>query len=160
VVYLRPTAFFDGLFLIQAAKGIRDDNVIRLPFAGGKTSLIAAADVGAAAAAILADPQPHIGQTYELTGPESLTMAEMAQEFSTVLGRTIRYVDVPPQMWEAKLQELQQPAHLVAHLVVMAELHRDNRYDRMTDTFQQLVGRAPISAADFARRHAAVFTPA
>jgi uncharacterized protein YbjT (DUF2867 family) len=159
VVYLRPTVFFDGMFLVQAAKGIRDDNAIRLPFADGKTSPIAAADVGAAAAAVLANPGPHIGKVYELTGPQSLTMAELAQEFSGALGRTIQYVNVPPQIWEAKLRELQQPAHLVAHLITMAQLHRDNRYDRMTDSFQQLVGRAPISAAEFARRHAAAFTP-
>jgi hypothetical protein len=38
-------------------------------------------------------------------------------------------------------------------------LNRDNRYDRMNNSFQQLVGRAPISAADFVRRHAAAFTP-
>jgi len=44
-------------------------------------------------------------------------------------------------------------------LVTMGQLHRDNRYDRMTDTFQQLVGRAPISAAEFARRHADAFQP-
>jgi uncharacterized protein YbjT (DUF2867 family) len=48
VVYLRPTVFFDGMFLLQGAKGIRDDNAIRLPFADGKTSLIAGTDVGAA----------------------------------------------------------------------------------------------------------------
>jgi uncharacterized protein YbjT (DUF2867 family) len=160
VVYLRPTAFFDGLFLLQAAKGIRDGNAIRLPFADGKTSLIAAADVGAAAAAVLANPEPHFGKVYELTGPQSLTMTKIAQEFSGALGRTIHYVNVPPQIWEAKLQEAQQPAHLIAHLVTMAQLHRENRYDRMTETFQQLVGRAPISAAEFARRHAAAFTPA
>jgi uncharacterized protein YbjT (DUF2867 family) len=159
VVYLRPTVFFDGMFLVQAAKGIRDDNAIRLPFADGKTSPIAAADVAAAAAAVLANPEPHIGKVYEMTGSQSLTMAELAQEFSSALGRKIQYVNVPPQIWEAKLRELQQPAHLVAHLVVMAQLHRDNRYDRMTDSFQQLVGRAPISAAEFARRHAAAFTP-
>jgi hypothetical protein len=46
-----------------------------------------------------------------------------------------------------------------AESITMAQLHRDNRYDRMTDCFQQLVGRAPISAAEFARRHAAAFTP-
>ncbi|MGF6756640.1 NAD(P)H-binding protein [Paraburkholderia sp. GAS334] len=160
VVYLRPTAFFDGMFLLQAAKSIRDDNAIRLPFADGKTSPIAAADVGAVAAAVLANPEPHIGKVYELTGPQSLTMAELAQEFSGALGRTIQYVNVPPQIWEAKLQEVQQPAHLTAHLVVMAQLHRENRYDRMTDSFEQLVGRAPISAAEFARRHAPAFTPA
>jgi uncharacterized protein YbjT (DUF2867 family) len=163
VVYLRPTAFFDGMFLMQAAKSIRDENAIRLPFADGKTSPIAAADVGAAAAAVLANPEPHLGKVYDLTGPQSLTMAELAQEFSGALGRTIHYVNVPPPIWEAKLKEAQLPAHLtahlVAHLITMAQLHRDNRYDRMTDTFQQLVGRAPMSAAEFARRHAAAFTP-
>jgi uncharacterized protein YbjT (DUF2867 family) len=159
VVYLRPTAFFDGMFLLQAAKGIRDDDAIRLPFANGETSLIAGADVGTAAAAVLANPEPHIGKVYDLTGPQSLTMAQFAQEFSGALGRTIQYVNVPPQIWAAKLQEAQLPAHLIAHLITMAQLHRDNRYDRMTDSFQQLVGRAPISAAEFARRHAAAFTP-
>jgi uncharacterized protein YbjT (DUF2867 family) len=158
VVYLRPTVFFDGMFLVQGAKGIRDDNAIRLPFAEGKTSPIAGDDVGAAAAAMLANPEPHIGKVYELTGPQSLTMAQFAQEFSGALGRTIQYVDVPPQIWEAKLQEARMPTHLIAHLMTMAQLHRDNRYDRMTDTFRQLVGRAPISAAEFARRHAAAFT--
>ena len=87
-------------------------------------------------------------------------MAELAQEFSGALGRTIQYVNVPPQIWEAKLQEAQLPAYLIAHLITMAQLHRDNRYDRMTDSFQQLVGRAPISAAEFVRRHAAAFMPA
>jgi len=158
VVYLRPTAFFE-IFLIQAAKGIREDNAIRLPFGDGKTALIAGADVGAAAAAVLANPAPHIGKLYDLTGLHSLTMAHYAQEFSGVLGRTIQYVNVPPQIWEAKLREARLPEHLIAHLITMGQLNRDNRYDRMTDSFQQLVGRAPISAAEFVRRHAAAFTP-
>jgi uncharacterized protein YbjT (DUF2867 family) len=160
VVYLRPTAFFDGMFLVQGAKGIRENGAIMLPFADGKTSPIAGADVGAAAAEVLANPAPHIGKVYELTGPASLTLSEIAHEFSIALGRAIRYINVPPAVWEAKLHEAQLPAHLTAHLVTMAELHRDNRYDRMTDTFQQLVGRPPVSATDFARLHASAFTPA
>jgi len=48
---------------------------------------------------------------------------------------------------------------VIAHLITMAQVNRDNRYDRMTDAFQQLVGRAPISAAEFARRHAGTFSP-
>jgi uncharacterized protein YbjT (DUF2867 family) len=159
VVYLRPTAFFDGMLLVQGAKAIREDNAIRLPFAEGKTALIAGADVGNAAAAVLANPAPHIGKVYDLTGVQSLTMAQYAQEFSSVLGRTIRYVNVPPQIWETRLREARLPDHLIAHLITMGALHREGRYDRMTDSFQQLVGRAPISAAEFARRHAAAFTP-
>jgi len=159
MVYLRPTAFFDGMFLIQAAKGIREDDAIRLPFADGKTSLIAGTDVGAAAAVVLANPAPHIGKVYDLTGLQSLTMAQYAQEFSAVLGRTIQYVNVPPEIWEATLREARMPEHLIAHMITMGQLNRDNRYDRMTDSFGQLVGRAPISAADFVRHHASTFTP-
>jgi uncharacterized protein YbjT (DUF2867 family) len=159
MVYLRPTAFFDGMFLVEATQGIRDDNVIRLPFADGKTALIAGEDVGAAAAVVLANPEPHIGKVYDLTGLQSLTMTQYAEEFSRALGRTIRYVNVPPQIWEAKLKEAHLPPHLVAHLVTMGQLQRDNRYDRMTDSFQKLVGRPPISTAEFVRRNAAAFTP-
>ena len=159
VINLRPTAFFDGMFLVQGAKAIREDNVIRLPFGDGKTALIAGNDVGAAAAVVLDNPAPHIGRVYDLTGLRSLTMAEYAVVFSDVLGRTIQYINVPPQIWEAKLREARLPEHLVAHLVTMGELNRENRYDRMTDSFRQLVGRAPISAAEFVRRHAATFTP-
>jgi hypothetical protein len=79
-------------------------------------------------------------------------MTEFAQELSGALGRTIQYVDVPPQIWEATLQEAQLPADLTAHLLTIAQLYRDHRYERMTDAFQQVVGRAPISPAEFARR--------
>ncbi len=142
VVYLRPTAFFDGMFLLQGAKGIRDDGVIRLPFADGKTSLIAGADAGAAAAAVLANPEPHIGKVYDLTGPQSLTMAQIAQEFSGALGRPIQYVNVPPQVWETKLREsdvrrfpppnsraaTRQCSHLADRRLQICRLHeRDER---------------------------------
>jgi uncharacterized protein YbjT (DUF2867 family) len=147
VVYLRPTAFFDGMFLVQGAKGIRDDDVIRLPFADGKTALIAGADVGIAAAAVLANPESHIGKVYELTGAHSMTMAEYAQEFSRALSRTIQYLDVAAHIWEAKLHEAHLPAHLIAHLITMGQLHRDNRYDR--DRHLPTAGR---TSADLRRR--------
>ncbi len=159
VVYLRPTAFYDGMFLVQGARGIRDDNAIRLPFADGKTSPIAGSDVGAAAAAVLADPAPYIGQVLELTGPASLNMHEIAAVFSRELGRTIEYIDVPPAVWEAKLKEMQLPPHLLAHLATMGALHRANRYDRMTDTFARVVGRPPVDLSTFIRRNIGAFKP-
>jgi uncharacterized protein YbjT (DUF2867 family) len=159
VVYLRPTAFFDGLFLVLAAKGIREEDAIKLPFGDGKTSPIAGTDVGAAAAVVLADPTPHIGKIYELTGPASLSVTDIAREFSAGLGRAIRYVNAPSQVWEDKLREANIPPHLLNHLATMGELHRQNRYDRLTTTFQELVGRAPISAEQYARVHINDFTP-
>jgi uncharacterized protein YbjT (DUF2867 family) len=115
---LRPTVFFDGTFLVQGAKGIRDGNAIRMPFAEARPHRSPPPTWGLPPQLCWQNPEPHIGKVYELTGPESLTMAELAEEFSGALGRTIQYVNVPPQIWEAKLRELQLPAHLVAHLDV------------------------------------------
>ena len=42
-------------------------------------------------AALLANPQPHIGKIYHLTGPQSENMHFYAQEYSKALGRTIPF---------------------------------------------------------------------
>ncbi len=48
--------------------------------------------------------------------------------------------------------------HLVNHLAVMAELHAQARYDRMTDDLFKLTGKMPTSVHDFVRLHATEFT--
>src|SRR5712672_3473464 len=37
----------------------------------------------------------HEGKTYPLTGPQALTMTEVAEKLSTATGKTIRYINVP-----------------------------------------------------------------
>ena len=43
------------------------------------------------AAAVLRDPAPHRGRTYDLTGPEALTLAEVAATITEVTGQSVRY---------------------------------------------------------------------
>jgi uncharacterized protein YbjT (DUF2867 family) len=158
VVHLRPTAFLDNpLFTTLAAASIRDRGTLELPFGSGCTSPITVADVARVAATILRDPAPHVGRVYELTGPRSQDMPAMAAEFSRALGRTVTYVDVPPQRWEADvLARSGLPPHTRQHIATMARLHRDNRYDRRTDTVERLTGEPPATVEAFvaARRDA------
>ena len=65
--------------------------VIRGPAGDGRVAAVARADVSDVAAAILRDPTPHAGVTYELTGPEALALDEVAARAGAVLGRTLRY---------------------------------------------------------------------
>jgi uncharacterized protein YbjT (DUF2867 family) len=60
---------------------------------------IASIDVGdiAEVAAIALTTHGHEGKIYPLTGPEALTMAEVAEKLSTATGTTIRYVNVAPE---------------------------------------------------------------
>ncbi|MCX4438007.1 NmrA family NAD(P)-binding protein [Streptomyces mirabilis] len=141
VVHIRPTAFLDTpLFTSLAARSIRENGTLALPFGTGRTSPVAVEDVARVVATVLRDPAPHVGQVYELTGPRSVDMKELAGEFSRALGRPVTYVDVPPERWEAELPKLGMPPHLEQHVAVMGRLHRENRYDRTADGVERVTG--------------------
>src|SRR5262249_23054853 len=83
---VRTTMFLEGLFQL-AAQTVRDRGRIEVPFGRGKTSPVAATDAARVVAAVLADPGPHLGRIYELTGPRSQDMHGVAREFSDALNR-------------------------------------------------------------------------
>src|SRR5215831_19428002 len=157
VVTIRPTVFLDGFFLALVRPAVRDRSRIELPFGRGKTSPVAAADVARVVAAVLADPGPHLGQIYELTGPRSQDMDGVAQEYAEVLHREIMYTDIPPEAWEQGLHKAGLPEHLIHHLVTMAALHRAGRYDRLADGVERVTGRPAMRVRDFVALHAEAF---
>jgi uncharacterized protein YbjT (DUF2867 family) len=159
VVHVRPTVFLEGLFLIFTSESVMKFNQIRLPFGDGKTSPIAAEDVARVVAALLANPQSHIGKIYHLTGPQSENMHFYAQEYSKALGRTITFQDIPVESWRDGLLESRLPVHVVNHFATMADLHRAGSYDRMSSDVFTLTGRVPVSVREFVRKNAARFTP-
>ena len=157
VVTIRPTVFLEGFFLVLTSPSVRERSRIELPFGRGKTSPVAAGDVARAVAAVLANPGPHLGRIYELTGPRSQDLHGVAREYSDVLNREITYLDIAPADWERELEKAGLPEHLAKHLVTMAELHRAGRYDRMADGVERLSSRPPMSVRDFVALHAAEF---
>jgi len=159
VITVRPTVFLEGFFLRFVAAGVRRSDELVLPMGAGKTSPISATDVARVVAALLTNPNPHIGQVYNLTGPESANLEHYAGEFSKALGRSIRYKDVPVDAWGKKLLEAGLPAHLVNHVSAMASLNAQGRYDRLTEDVLKITGTPAMSVREFVASHAATFTP-
>jgi uncharacterized protein YbjT (DUF2867 family) len=159
VVHLRATVFLDsGLFTTLAARSIADSGTIRLPFGTGRTSPIASDDVARVAATVLRDPGPYIGRALELTGPRSQDMNGVAKEYARALGRPVSYVDVPWQTWaEQVLARAKLGPYVDEHIATMARLHRENRYDRMTDTVEEITGRPAESVEEFVARRSDLF---
>jgi len=158
VIHVRPTVLLEGFFLILTPDSVRQSNQIRLPFGEGKTSPVAVGDVGRAIAALLGNPQPHIGKIYHLTGPQSENMDFYAKEYSKALGRTITFQDIPIEPWRRSLLDRGLPVHLVNHLVTIADLHRAGRYDRMSDDVRTLTGQEPLTVQEIVRSNSAIFT--
>src|SRR5258705_2697410 len=150
VVHVRPTVFLDTpLFTTVAARSIKENGTIALPFGTGRTSPVAVDDVARVVATMLRDPAPYIGQVYELTGPRSVDMTELAATFSRALDRPVSYVDVPLDRWQAGLSTMGLPPHTEQHVATMAQLHRDNRYDRTADGVERVTGIPPQSIQAF-----------
>jgi uncharacterized protein YbjT (DUF2867 family) len=159
VVHVRPTLFLDNpLFTTVAARTIADSGTIRLPFGTGRTSPIAVNDVARTVAAVLTDPGPYTGRVLELTGPRSQDMNGVAGEYARALGRPVSYVDITPEAWsEQVLAVARLGPYVDDHLLTVARLHRENRYDRMTTTVEEITGRPAESVEEFVTEHIDLF---
>jgi NAD(P)H dehydrogenase (quinone) len=69
------------------------DGVIRGPAGDGRVSAVVREDVADVTAAVLLTPAGHVGATYELTGPEAMSLTEVAATVSRVTGRPVTYHD-------------------------------------------------------------------
>jgi NAD(P)H dehydrogenase (quinone) len=89
---LRFTMLRDNLYLDFLPLMVGADGVIRGPAGDGRVAVVARDDIADVAAAVLLEGgDRHDGRSYDLTGPEALTMAEVAQRLSELAGRTITY---------------------------------------------------------------------
>ena len=84
--FLRDNFYADLLPLFADESG-----VIRGPAGHGRVAAVARRDVADVAATVLRDPAAHVDATYVLTGPEALTLAEVAERAGPVLGRELRF---------------------------------------------------------------------
>jgi NAD(P)H dehydrogenase (quinone) len=159
VVHVRSTIFIEPFFSSMAASSIAKDGTIRFPFGSARTSPISPSDVARVVSTILEDPTGHRGKVYELTGPRSEDMNEMAKEYATVLNRPVKYVDMPYDKWlKEELLPLNLPQYVFDHVSTLAKLHAKNRYDRLTSDVQILTGKPSMSIREYVTAHPEIFS--
>ncbi len=82
---------------------VGDDGIIRGPAGDGRAAFVARADIARVATAVLLDPDAHANRTYDLTGPEALTLNEVAMILTAGLRRSVSYVDeTVPEAYESR----------------------------------------------------------
>ncbi|WP_255447073.1 SDR family oxidoreductase [Schumannella soli] len=122
-----------------------DDGVIRGPAGSGRVAAVAQADVARTAAAILRDPAAHAGATYDLTGPEALTLDEVAGILSASTGRAIAFHDETLDEAYASRASYGAPDWQVEAWVSTYTAIAAGELDGVTDAVERVTGRAPLS---------------
>ncbi|MDB5514818.1 MAG: hypothetical protein JWQ17_1576 [Tardiphaga sp.] len=152
--HLRAGEFMPAYF--RQVPSIVARGAMFLPMEDARIASIDVSDIAEIAALALTG-SGHEGKTYPLTGPEALTMAEVAEKLSAATGKTIRYVNVAPE--EARKAQLAagMPPYLADALVELFAERRKGKEAQVSAMAQTLLGRRPTSFDEFAVRHAAIF---
>ncbi len=157
-VALRVGAFTTNT--LMWAGQIRAGDVVRGPYAAstGPATGAAAIDPGDVAAvgarALLTDEL--VGRRPVLTGPQSLTQAQMVDVIGKVIGRPLRYQEIPPEAARQGMLGLGFPEGFVdAYLSLLAEAV--GRPALVTDEVDKALGRPARTYAEWVADHAAAF---
>ena len=140
--FLRDNFYLDVLPLFAG-----DEGVLRGPAGQGRVAAVAREDVARVAAVVLADPEAHAGATYDLTGPEAITLDEAATAIGEHQGRPVRFEEetidqayASRKAWEAP--QWQYDAWVSTYTAIAA-----GELDEVTDHVERLTGRAPMDLA-------------
>jgi len=154
-VSLRPTPFatnFVGMWAGQLAAG----DVIYGPYASASIAPIADADISVVAAqALLGDDL--VGQKIPLTGPQSLTNAQMVDTIAAVLDRPLRYQEIPPDVVRERFAALGLGAEFGAAYVALLASTLDQPAI-VTDDVEKILGRPATTFEQWVSQHRNLFT--
>lgn len=153
--FLRP-----GMFMTNTiewwAETIKKQGAVYFPGGKGRVAPVDPGDVAGVAAVVLTQ-SGHSNKIYELTGPELLTIGDMAQIISSVLDKPIRYVNVP--LFAARVQMFLSgmDGELVGALMEVANELRSDRGAQITDTVELISGRRARTFEVWCRENSRVF---
>jgi uncharacterized protein YbjT (DUF2867 family) len=155
--HLRPSQFMP--VYLREMPTIVAQNALVVPLEDAKLAPVDIDDIAKAAFALL-HTRGHDGKRYEMTGPEALSMIEIAEQISNAIGRTVRYVNVPPAQRAQALLNAGLPAYVVEALEVQARERRKGATGEAVVHPETHVafGIRPTTFAEFARRNAAVLS--
>jgi uncharacterized protein YbjT (DUF2867 family) len=139
----------DNFYLDFLPHMVGEDGVLRGPAGDGQVAAVAREDIARSAVAVLLDPGAHRDATYDLTGPEALTMAEVAATITRVTGREVSFHDETlAEAYESRLRwpapAWQYDAWVSTYTAIAAGEH-----ERVSPDVERLTARIPVSLAGF-----------
>lgn len=155
---LRPGGFMTNAF--DWLPTLREGGYVVDAIGPGRYAPIDTADVAEVAAHALTT-DGHEGAAWALTGDESLTVAEQVRILAGALGRDIevREAATPADAVRSRFPNGAPPA-LAEAIVEGFRIMRADTVGFRTNTVERLLGRRPISFADWCARNASAFREA
>jgi len=153
--HLRPTGFMQEY--LRETPGIIHEGALYFALGDVKLNPIDLVDVAKVGFLLLRDGG-HEGAQLPMTGPEALSMAEVADRISRANGRTVRYVAVPPIARRQALIAHGVPPEFADALDRQVEERLKGGLESQVDlSTHKLFNIRPTTFLEFAQRNAEAF---
>ena len=159
--HVRATVFYENVLALTASS-VAKDGTILLPWGSDSTviPLVSGEDVARVAAGVLTAPSVLSGSSYPVIG-EVLALRDIVATFSRVLGREVRYHEIPDELWYDGALKRGLNQHAVEHLSQLWRAIRTGPASSATweptATIETLGGRKPKTFEEFVREERTAF---
>jgi NAD(P)H dehydrogenase (quinone) len=148
-VFLRDNLYLDGLVRYWTTP----EGLLAGPAGDGRIAAVARDDVADSAVTVLLDPPAHDGQTYDLTGPEAISLDDVAEAVAAASGRPVRYHAETMEEAYASRAHYGAPRFEVDGWVSGYVAVANGDLERVSDDVPRLTGHPATGLADFLRVH-------
>jgi uncharacterized protein YbjT (DUF2867 family) len=152
--HLRPSQFMQ--VYLREVPSIVAESAFFLPLEDAKLAPVDIEDIAKAAVALL-HARGHEGKSYDMTGPEALSMTEIAEQISLAIGKTVRYVNVAQAERKRALLAAGVPPYFADALDAQGNERRKGAEAVVHSETHTALGIRPTTFAEFALRNAAAF---
>ncbi len=143
--------------MLMSAQSIAEQGTLYFALGDAKLPMVDVADIAASVAAILANPTPHAGKTYTITGPTAVSMHQFVAAVGEAIGKPVSYVAVPVSAAVANFEAMGLDDYNVVALRDYLTAYGAGWQGEPTDAVKQLTGRAARGLHEFAAQYAAAF---
>ncbi len=153
--FLRPNLFMQGLTAFEPY--IKYEGKFYGSLGDAHVSAVDTRDIAAVAAATLTEPG-HRNKVYNITGPQAITHAEMADTLSRVLEKQIAYIDLSPEQMQGALTVAGFPAWQVGGLIEDYAHYSKGEAAGVFSTVKDITGHDPICFEQFVQDYRTFFS--
>jgi uncharacterized protein YbjT (DUF2867 family) len=156
--HVRATVFYENMRALTAATIARDGSIL-LPWGNESTvvPLVSAEDVARVAVGALTSPAVTPGSSYPVIG-DVLAVRDIVGTLQRVLGRDVRYQEIPDTVWADVALSRGFNQHAVEHLSKLWQsIRAQTRQYEVLDTILRLGGKNPKTFEEFVREQQDAF---
>lgn len=126
---------------------VLETGTIFLPAGEGKIAFVLRTDLAEAGVAVLTG-EGHENRSYELTGPEAVSYAEIAATLSSITGKQVSYVSPTTEVFTAELTKAGVPSEYIGVFAGFSGAAKEGDFTNVSNDLEKLIGRKGGSVAE------------